>query len=140
MDKDIIIQKLKDYTALKKNIVFAYLFGSQAENKARENSDIDLGIYLCNVNEEDFFKLKLKYKIQLEEGFKKPVDVVIMNNAPPILNHQIFANGIVIKNTNPSTLSQFRVRNLYFYQDQMYIINKFLNKTKLRIKEELTNG
>ncbi len=140
MDKDIIIQKLKHYTALKEDIVFAYLFGSQAEDKARKNSDIDLGFYLCDINDEDFFKIKLKYKNELEEIFKMPVDVVIMNNAPPILNHQIFANGIIIKNTNPSTLSQFRVRNLYFYQDQMYIINKFLNKTKLRIKEELTNG
>lgn len=140
MNRDKIIQKLKDYTALKSNIVFAYLFGSYAEDMARKNSDIDLAVYLSHINEEDFFKYKLTYKNELEEILKKSVDIVIMNNAPPLLNHQVFTNGILLKNKDQKTLTNFRVRNFYFYQDQRTIMNKYLESTKKRIKEELLNG
>lgn len=69
-----------------------------------------------------------------------PVDIVIMNDAPPLLNHQIFTYGIPIKNKDQKTLTNFRVRNFYFYQDQRIIMNQYLESTKKRINEELLNG
>ncbi|WP_422448048.1 type VII toxin-antitoxin system MntA family adenylyltransferase antitoxin [Thermoanaerobacterium sp. DL9XJH110] len=140
MDKNVIIPKLKEFFLLKDNIVFAYLFGSYAENKAARGSDIDIGIYLVGVEMDDFFRYKLRYKHELEEILKTSVDLIIMNTAPPLLNHEIFKNGIIIKNNAPSILSQFRMRNFYFYIDQMYIINRYLDATKRRIKEVLSDG
>lgn len=140
MDKNVIIPKLKEFLLLKDNIVFAYLFGSYAENKATRGSDIDIGIYLIGVAVDDFFRYKLRYKHELEEILKTSVDLIIMNTAPPLLNHEIFKNGIIIKNNAPSILSQFRIRNFYFYIDQMYIINRYLEATKRRIKEVLSDG
>jgi hypothetical protein len=32
------------------------------------------------------------------------------------------------------------VKNFYFYIDQMYIINRYLDATKRRIKEVLSDG
>jgi hypothetical protein len=140
MDKNVIIPKLKEFFLLKDNIVFAYLFGSYAENKATRGSDIDIGIYLVGVEMDDFFRYKLRYKHELEEILKTSVDLIIMNTAPPLLNHEIFKNGIILKNNAPSVLSQFRMRNFYFYIDQMYIINRYLDATKRRIKEVLSDG
>ncbi len=93
MNKNKIIEKLKTYTSSKEKIVFAFLFGSLAKGKAGGNSDIDLGLYLSSDYEEDFFTLKLEYKGELEQILKKPVDIVIMNDAPPLLNHQIFTDS-----------------------------------------------
>jgi len=140
MNKDTIVEKLKAYTSSKERIVFAFLFGSLARDKARNNSDIDLGIYLSPTCEEDFFRLKMNYKSELEQALKMPVDIVIMNDAPPLLNHQIFTDGIPIKNKDQKTLTNFRVRNFYFYQDQRIIMNQYLESTKKRINEELLNG
>ncbi|NPV43619.1 MAG: nucleotidyltransferase domain-containing protein [Firmicutes bacterium] len=128
---------LKNYLASKENVKFAYLFGSYAENREKKDSDIDVAVYLSGIHEDDFFKYKLGLKTELEQIFKKPVDVVIMNNASPLLNHEIFKNGIVIKNSQPSILSQFRTKNFYFYIDQMYVINTYFKYTKEKIKDEI---
>jgi hypothetical protein len=131
---------LKNYMASKENVKFAYLFGSYAENRERKDSDIDVAVYLFGIHEDDFFKYKLDLKTELEQIFKKPVDVVIVNNASPLLNHEVFKNGIIVKNSEPSILSQFRAKNFYYYIDQMYIINTYFKYTKEKIRMRLTDG
>jgi hypothetical protein len=126
--------------ASKENVQFAYLFGSYAENKDKKDSDIDVAVYLSGIQEGEFFRYKLDLKIELEDEFKAPVDVVIMNSAPPLLNHEVFKNGVIVKNINPAALSQFRVKNFYYYLDQMYIINSYLKSSKERIRVELSDG
>lgn len=140
VDTSILIEKLIEYFGSQDNVVFAYLFGSYAEGKMREGSDVDVAIYIIGISEDEYLKFKLKYKGELENILKLPVDLIIMNSAPPLLNHEIFKNGIILKNGNPSMLSQFRVKNFYFYLDQMYIINKYLERTKEKIREVMTNG
>jgi hypothetical protein len=135
--KDDIIFTLCRYFAKKENVPFAYLFGSYAREKQKEDSDIDVAVYLSGTSEDEFFKRKLEFKAEVEEILKKPVDVVIMNSASPLLNHEIFKDGILIKNANPSLLSDFRRKNFYFYLDQMYIINTYLKSTKEKIREKL---
>ena len=135
-----MISILKNYMISKENVKFAYLFGSYAENRERKDSDIDVAVYLSGIHEDDFFKYKLGLKTELEQIFKKPVDVVIMNNASPLLNHEVFKNGIIIKNSEPSILSQFRAKNFYYYIDQMYIINTYFKYTKEKIRMRLTDG
>jgi hypothetical protein len=100
----------------------------------------DVAVYIINNEEDEYFKLKLNYKYELENILKNPIDLIIMNNAPPLLNHEIFKNGIILKNSSPTILSQFRVKNFYFYLDQMYIINKYLDSTKEKIREVIKNG
>ncbi|KXG78384.1 hypothetical protein AN618_04500 [Fervidicola ferrireducens] len=135
--KDDITFALRRYFAKKENVPFAYLFGSYAREKQKESSDIDIAVYLSGTPQDEFFKCKLEFKTELEEIFKKPVDVVIMNSAPPLLNHEIFKDGVLIKNADPSLLSDFRRKNFYFYLDQMYIINTYLKSTKEKIREKL---
>lgn len=140
MNRDKIIENLKSYTSSKDKIVFAYLFGSLARGESGGNSDIDLGMYLIPDCQENFFALKLEYKNELEQILKKPVDIVIMNDAPPLLNHQIFRDGILLKNQDQKILTNFRVRNFHFYQDQKTIMGMYLEATKKKIKEALHNG
>jgi len=135
-----LIKELKEYFHSKDNVVFAYLFGSYAEGKMRAGSDIDIAAYVIGMKEEEYFKFKLKYKGELENIFRIPVDLIFMNSAPPLLNHEILKNGIILKNDNPSLLSQFRVKNFYFYLDQMYIINRYLESSKEKIKNVMKNG
>lgn len=138
--RENIISFLSQYMASKEHVLFAYLFGSYAENKDRKDSDIDVAVYLSGMLEDEFFKCKLDLKIELEDKLKIPVDVVVMNGAPPLLNHEVFKNGVIVKNSNHAVLSQFRAKNFYYYLDQMYIINNYLEATKERIKAELADG
>ncbi len=48
-DKMDIIKKCKDILMKYEDIVFSYIFGSYAQNSIRENSDIDIAIYLKKI-------------------------------------------------------------------------------------------
>ena len=135
--RENIISFLGQYMASQENVQFAYLFGSYAENKHKKDSDIDVAVYLSGVPEAELFRYKLNLKIELEDKLKTLVNVVVMNSAPPLLNHEVFKNGVIVKNSDPTVLSQFRARNFYYYLDQMYIINSYLEATKERIRVEL---
>lgn len=82
----------------KYNIKFAYIFGSQANGRALESSDIDIAVYFAeeiSLVEEAYIRGDI-----IEEGkafFKKDVDIVSLNNAPLLLKYEIIYNGIVIK-------------------------------------------
>ena len=52
-----------------RNILFAYIFGSYARGEARENSDIDLAIYVKRVP-KDIFKYESKIASKIEKEIK----------------------------------------------------------------------
>lgn len=140
LNKDEVISCIKGIIDPKEYIKFAYIFGSYAENREKKDSDIDIGLFLSGIGEENFFTIKIEIQLEIQEIIKKTVDVVIMNTAPPLLNHEIFKNGIIIKNDDPALLSQFRAKNFYYYLDQMYIINSYLKSVKEKIGMNLNNG
>lgn len=98
---DYIIDKAKYFIEKinkKYKIKFAYIFGSQANGKVLENSDIDIAVYFAeeiSPVEDAYIRGDI-----IEEGkafFKKDVDIVSLNNASLLLKYEIIHNGIVIK-------------------------------------------
>ncbi len=75
------------------NIEYAYLFGSYAKNKAKENSDVDL-LVSSTVRGLKFYGLVEK----LSRGLRKKVDLLDTNqlvNNPELLN-EILKDGLRI--------------------------------------------
>ena len=77
-------------------IVSVYLFGSQASSRAHRESDIDLGVLLswdtCR-SSKDRFELRVTLSSQLTSALERPVDIVILNDAPPQLARRIIITG-----------------------------------------------
>ena len=84
-----IIKNCKSILMEYEDIIFAYIFGSYAQNSIRENSDIDISIYLKKNIDIDTY---LEIKMNLSEVLKREVDLVILNNAPPLLKYEIYNN------------------------------------------------
>ena len=68
------------------NIVFAYIFGSYVRKQLRSDSDIDIAIYLDKKMDLDTY---LDLKMKLTDACKREVDLIILNEATPLLKHQI---------------------------------------------------
>lgn len=136
MERDFLVNGLKSYFANKPEVMFGYLFGSYAKDQAKGNSDIDIGIYLND------FKPKLAYTYKIEETeeiqrlYGKKIDLVLINQAPPILRHEIIKYGILIKEQDREFLVKFKVRSFYQYLDQIYITDRFFEKNKTEIRGE----
>lgn len=110
-------QRICDYFSRCSEVVAVYLFGSQAKGKARERSDIDIAILLEDgIDSHGYFDLMLKYMEELERIFNKRVDMVILNNARPLLQHQVLRYGKLLYERDRQARVRFEVssRKIYF--------------------------
>ena len=77
-------------------IVSAYLFGSQAEDRAHRQSDVDVGVLLPHgtFGARGRFDARVQLaSFLIGELNRNDVDVVVLNDAPPLLARRIVTRG-----------------------------------------------
>ncbi len=110
------------------DVLFAYLFGSQARKDALPTSDIDVAVYLID---GDFFNRKLELIEKLSRLMKKEVDITILNEASPLLKFVVISEGKVIYSIDDSKRIDFDLQTTNEYIDfkpYMEMYNKSLLK------------
>lgn len=83
---DADIKNLKDYFEARKDVAFAFLFGSQAKGTATKLSDIDIAVYFCperrhpiEYEEEVFYPAEDEIWAGLEGILKREVEMLVLN-------------------------------------------------------------
>ena len=109
---------LEDRLAAFPEIAFAYLFGSRARGDERPDSDWDVAVYLReDLSSHNRFRLRLRLAAELEDLGR--VDVVVLNDAPPLLAHRaIMGERLLVR--DPSALVRFSVRTVAESEDGRY--------------------
>ena len=79
----------------------------------------------------------LTIKMDLSEACKREVDLIILNEAVPLLKFQIYKNNILLFTRDKSIETRFRVRTLFEYNDMKRYLDLSYNKTIERLKEEV---
>lgn len=77
-------------------VASAYLFGSYAEGRAHRESDVDVGVLLRfdrHPTAHARFEVRLRLQADLGTALGREVDVVILNDAPPLLARRIAVHG-----------------------------------------------
>ena len=86
--------KLSDIFAPNDTVLFAYLFGSYTEGTQKEDSDVDIAVYLNDISLDA--RLSLHHNLEKELG--KEVDLVVLNEVKNIyLLEAILRKGSVLK-------------------------------------------
>jgi hypothetical protein len=98
-------------------VVAAFLFGSTARGTRRAESDVDLGLLLAGEPPRTLATLELDLEGKLERRLGVPVQVVILNLAPPDLVHRVLRDGELLLDRDPSTRVRFEVRSRREYFD-----------------------
>jgi len=73
----IKLDKLKDILSKFEEVEFAYLFGSYADGSFRDDSDVDIAIYIKDGY--NIFDTKLKVHHKLEISLNNDIDIVALN-------------------------------------------------------------
>ena len=111
-------EKLKVFLDKDQNVVFALIFGSYAEGRQKKASDIEIGIYL--IQPPEGIKLLTLINV-LSELAGREVDVVVLNNAPPFLKHQIMKNRVILTIKDMAVYAKFREKTISDYDEYKYI-------------------
>jgi len=137
MDLDEKILEIIEELNIKKNTEMAILFGSQARGDYKNSSDVDIALLM----EEEFLKNKniLDFRSKLISVFsseiKKDCDIILINQAPPLLKYQIVKYGRKIYMDQDFDYSSFFSLTLKEYFDFKFY-QDFQNKMLLqRIKK-----
>jgi len=85
--KITIDQNKIDNICNKQNIVYLGFFGSQSRGEAGINSDVDMLIDFSET--KSYFELS-KVQEELENIFKKKIDLVLKSNVKKVLRQNIF--------------------------------------------------
>lgn len=131
------MSELKRFIEGQEGIVVAYLFGSCARGGTGPLSDVDVAVYLDeHLNKSERFDLRMRMINETSSILKTDrVDVVVMNDAPITLNHEIIKNGKVLVAKDAEKRVEMESKILSKYLDIIYYERRSLNQFLERILE-----
>lgn len=106
MDRDRIIKELSVYFKSRKDIAFAYLFGSLANNRFHSESDIDIGVYFIPKTHGLEYESDIEYAgeseiwTDIEKITKIQTDLVVLNRVPSTIAYACMQEGIPLSINN----------------------------------------
>jgi uncharacterized protein len=118
MDRVAVIAALRDYFVSRSDVIAAYLFGSLARDEGRASSDIDVAVLLAAGEPRQPADYDVLFAMQddLEERFRRRVDLLAMHGAPLDLLHRVLRDGVLVSDAEPRRRQEFElnVRTQYF--------------------------
>lgn len=119
-----MIDKMKTYFSNKDGVVAVYLFGSYAQGKQRDDSDIDIGILFENADTHVYKEKRMLYMAELARLLRKDIHPVILNLAGEELHKQIFTKGKKILVRDEKKFSSYRMNMMSQIADFSYYKNR----------------
>ncbi len=107
-----------------------YLFGSRASKTNKADSDIDLAVFVNKQHDPHDPLLDLKIGVFFYEHLKKKTDIVIMNDANPIIQNKVLKNGIILFEKNSENRAKYELASFKKYIDHIYYQQKRWEKYK----------
>jgi len=135
------IEALVDCLDAQPDVLAAYLFGSYATGQVRPGSDVDVAVLLSGEDEVERFERRLRLMGEVEEALgRRPADVVVLNDAPPLLVHQVLKHGRLIYERDRAARVEFEVRAGKTYADLVPMRHFFRESLFREIKESGLGG
>lgn len=117
-DRSSLIERVKSALSKHEDIIFAYIFGGVAKGRITPLSDIDIAVYLKDVENIDLWEKKVQILKDLEEELKtEEIDLVVLNEAPISLKGRIMQNKILIIDRDKSFRCSFESLTLKEFFD-----------------------
>jgi predicted nucleotidyltransferase len=135
-DRRQLVETLKQRLRARPEILEAYLFGSLARQEAQPHSDVDVAI---SVDPHRLPHSPFGYVAELTAELaaalaRNTVDVVILNQASPLLYHRVLRDGVRILTRNAAATTTREGQALSRYCDYLPHLRKIAAAHAARIK------
>lgn len=130
-----LVDKLRARLAPIAEVRLAVLFGSAATGEAGPGSDVDVGLLL------DPYSPALRGHVEAElyRVARKPVDTVLLDDAPPLLRFEI-TRGILLLERKEGLWTRFKARAWVDWWDWAPIARRYNREVIARLREEVRRG
>ena len=134
------MERARAALAERSEIVFAYLFGSVATDRTHRSSDTDLAVY---VEPDEYRRLDRSapygYLAEITGALTDAlatddVNVVILNDAPPLLADRVARDGLLILSRDDDRRLSWLVRTKSRYCDLVFLRRKLERALEERIR------
>ena len=98
------------------DLLYAVVFGSAARGESRSDSDVDVAIELRSGAARDVNVIG-RLTARLESAAGRPIDLVLMDEAPPPLAYRVFRDGHVLIERDHAALVTRKARAIVEYLD-----------------------
>ena len=136
MDLEALEQKLAEYAA-ERRVLALYLFGSAAGDRRTRLSDIDIAVLLPDsVPKGEYLDRRLEMTVELMGLLHEDdIDLVILNEAPPLLKHRVVTRGRVVFCRDERARNRFEARVILEYLDFKPVLELQYRYMKRRLEE-----
>ncbi len=115
---EALVSALRRFFSGQSDVIAAYLFGSRATGRARPGSDVDVAVLLSgDLDGETRFVRRLRLGAEVEDAIGARTDLVVLNDAPPLLQHQVLKHGHLVFERDRRARVEFEVRAGAIYAD-----------------------
>lgn len=113
--KEAVLKCLENYP----EVSASYVFGSVATGRTHSGSDVDIAVLVePSIMTSDAFRYRLKLMADLMAALgRDDVDLILLNEANPLLAHRILRDGRLILERSSSDRVRFQVRAFNRYLD-----------------------
>lgn len=146
---------LRERLAAQGDVAFAYLFGSEAKGNAGPESDVDVAVHLGTDRERVFSTVRagseegsqsvrrkeaaLELEGALERDLGRRVQVVVLEDAPLGLAHNVLSTGLLVFCRDDDARRRFFVDHCRRYFDMEHA-RRIFDRYRLRRLEKGTFG
>jgi len=139
MDVEQLTQQLQEFAKTRKDIAAIYLFGSQAKNTARPDSDVDIALLVSN-EDQDLFYLELKLNGDVGKYVThEPLEVFVANRLPIAFKFHILSQGKKLVSNDERFRVNWEVNVMGDYWDFKPFLDEYYRAFFKRMKEEFTD-
>jgi predicted nucleotidyltransferase len=131
-----LLDRLRERAGSLPELRLAVLFGSTARGEARKGSDVDLGILL----DPDTQELRNKTLLELDRAAGREVDVVFLNEAPPLLRFEIARDGVLLHEREEGLWTGFRAKAMVDWWDWAPYARRIEDAAIRRLRERMAHG
>lgn len=128
---------LSQYLAGQPDVSVAFLFGSHARGRAGPLSDVDIAVWLddrLSAAERGRRRAEILAECMARLG-TNDVDVVVLNDAPPVLAYEVARDGVVLWSRSPELPAGFRARAFKRYLDTEHMRRVLAGYLEQRVRE-----
>ena len=126
---------LKNVLAADRRVRLAVVFGSAARDAEQSGSDLDVGV-IVEPNSDP----RPPLDVVLSRATGRPVDLVHLDAAPPLLRFEVARDGVVLVERIPHAWADFRARAMTDWWDWAPTARMLHAAAASRLRQQVPRG